>query len=143
MQLLNYSVPAIFFFKVSMSVANSFLLSCCLYHTKKKNIHRNSDSNSNWSKLIEKFRTIIRLENPNFSVHELDKIRLIPMLINTDGCICMDDWFLSYLEEEVAVDEPAGVAEADELQDLGELQEKSTSANLSSVTVQTKLQVID
>ncbi len=76
-------------------------------------------------------------------MHELDKIRLIPMLINTDGCICMDDWFLSYLEEEVAVDEPAGVAEADELQDLGELQEKSTSANSSSVTVQTKLQVID
>ena len=28
----------------------------------------------------------------------------------------------SYLEEEVAVDEPSGVAEADKLHDLGELQ---------------------
>jgi hypothetical protein len=31
-----------------------------------------------------------------------------------------------YLEEEVAVDEPAGVAEANELQDLGELRKNTT-----------------
>lgn len=32
-----------------------------------------------------------------------------------------------YLEEKVAVHEPAGVAEADELQDLGELRKNTTA----------------
>lgn len=34
---------------------------------------------------------------------------------------------IGYLEEEVAVDEPAGVAEPHELQDLGELLIKDTT----------------
>ena len=34
--------------------------------------------------------------------------------------------YYSYLEEEVAVDEPGGVAEADELHHLGQLQVEAT-----------------
>lgn len=36
---------------------------------------------------------------------------------------------IGYLEEEVAVHEPAGVAEANELQDLGELRKNTTEVS--------------
>ena len=41
--------------------------------------------------------------------------------------ICTLSLSLGYLEEEVAVHEPAGVAEPNKLQDLGELLKNTTS----------------
>lgn len=117
-----YSVPAIFFFKVSMSAANSFLLSC------------------NWSKrrrtkdiYVRELLCITYVEMHTQQFIKIKQLRnLNKIKTKCKRILYARSLYLSYLEEEVAVHEPAGVAEPNELQDLGELLKNTTADQRNS-----------
>jgi hypothetical protein len=90
-----------------MSSTSSFLL-CCSHQGKR----RSRD---------DIILICVRDRASSLCVAYAHSVECITSTISVDICLS-----IGYLEEEVAVHEPAGVAEANELQDLGELRKNTT-----------------